>query len=102
MDERDTVERDDETGGDEPDRTTGEILGVARVPGVPAAEGLDREIGTDLSDSEAETESATNRGESHVGTRDVTEGTTGGTGPDTGGAGVLRRGSGATGTDIGK
>lgn len=38
----------------------------------------------------------------HVGSRDVTEGTTGGTGPDTGGTGVFRRGSGATGTDIGR
>lgn len=42
-----------------------------------------------------------NEDRSHVGTRDVTEGTTGGTGPDTGGAGALRKGSGATGTDLG-
>ena len=37
----------------------------------------------------------------HSGTRDVTEGTTGGTGTETGGTRNYRSGTGATGTDIG-
>jgi hypothetical protein len=37
----------------------------------------------------------------HVGARDVTEGTTGGTGTKTGGTRNYRTGSGVTGTDIG-
>jgi hypothetical protein len=37
----------------------------------------------------------------HAGSRDVTEGTTGGTGTEVGGTRNLRTGSGATGTDIG-
>jgi hypothetical protein len=37
----------------------------------------------------------------HSGSRDVTEGTTGGTGAETGGSRNFRSGTGATGTDIG-
>ena len=37
----------------------------------------------------------------HAGTRDVTEGTTGGTGTEVGGSRNFRTGTGATGTDIG-
>jgi hypothetical protein len=37
----------------------------------------------------------------HSGSRDVTEGTTGGTGPEVGGTRNYRTGSGVTGTDIG-
>ena len=37
----------------------------------------------------------------HPGSRDVTEGTTGGTGTEVGGTRNYRQGSGATGTDIG-
>ena len=37
----------------------------------------------------------------HAGSRDVTEGTTGGTGTEVGGTRNLRTGTGATGTDIG-
>ena len=37
----------------------------------------------------------------HSGSRDVTEGTTGGTGTETGGTRNYRQGTGATGTDIG-
>jgi hypothetical protein len=37
----------------------------------------------------------------HSGSRDVTEGTTGGTGTEVGGTRNYRQGSGATGTDIG-
>jgi len=37
----------------------------------------------------------------HPGSRDVTEGTTGGTGAEVGGTRNYRQGSGATGTDIG-
>jgi hypothetical protein len=37
----------------------------------------------------------------HPGSRDVTEGTTGGTGTEVGGTRNLRTGSGATGTDLG-
>ncbi|HXW08617.1 MAG TPA: hypothetical protein VD833_25525 [Vicinamibacterales bacterium] len=37
----------------------------------------------------------------HSGSRDVTEGTTGGTGPEVGGSRNLRTGSGTTGSDIG-
>ena len=37
----------------------------------------------------------------HAGSRDVTEGTTGGTGTEVGGTRNYRQGTGATGTDIG-
>jgi hypothetical protein len=37
----------------------------------------------------------------HAGSRDVTEGTTGGTGAEVGGTRNYRQGTGATGTDIG-
>ena len=37
----------------------------------------------------------------HAGSRDVTEGTTGGTGAEVGGTRNFRQGTGATGTDIG-
>jgi hypothetical protein len=37
----------------------------------------------------------------HAGSRDVSQGTTGGTGAETGGTRNFRQGSGATGTDIG-
>jgi len=77
MDEHNRIPKEEDDPVDQP---TGDVLGADRA--------------ADLDDSH------------HAGSRDVTEGTTGGTGPDTGGAGrgarELTRGSGATGTDIGR
>lgn len=78
------------------DRAVGDVLGLGRV----APDGALRPpSGED--DGDAHQPPLPEERE-HVGSRDVTEGTTGGTGPDTGGTGVFRRGSGATGTDIGR
>jgi hypothetical protein len=78
------------------DRAAGDVLGLGRVKpgglGGPASEEDDGNAHQPPLPEERD----------HVGSRDVTEGTTGGTGPDTGGTGVFRRGSGATGTDIGR
>lgn len=76
------------------DRAAGDVLGLGRVrpTGARRAEEDDGNAHQPPLPDERD----------HVGSRDVTEGTTGGTGPDTGGTGVFRRGSGATGTDIGK
>ena len=81
-------------------RATGEVLGVSRPPVAPPADEFTR-VGSDETDKADVEKEADERGRPHVGSRDVTEGTTGGTGPDTGGSGVFRRGSGATGTDLG-
>ncbi|HSK08247.1 MAG TPA: hypothetical protein VK911_01625 [Vicinamibacterales bacterium] len=87
----------DERRTEEP-KGTGDVLGISRPPVVPAATDEVRPIpegdSTDVNDEE--------RKDSRVGARDLTDGTTGGTGPDTGGTGVYRKGSGATGTDIGR
>ncbi len=82
---------------DEPS-APGDVLGLSRFTPAPAER-------TALREQEDEEENALppdERERGHIGSRDVTEGTTGGTGPDTGGTGVYRKGSGATGTDIGK
>lgn len=100
MDEHrnDDVERPeglpDERDRDEDSKGAGEILGIARSSG--GGETIDRPRASE--DEERRRDDTTRP---HVGSRDVTEGTTGGTTPDTGGSGVYRRGSGATGTDIG-
>lgn len=73
---------------------TGEVLGISRSSG--GGETINRPELPE--DEERRREDGPRR---HVGARDVTEGTTGGTTPDTGGHGVFRRGSGATGTDLG-
>lgn len=102
--ERARIERADEAAGVVEESTVeapGDILGISRVKpgGLPLGERerdvRDREDGTTEGGSEGQNE------RSNVGTRDVTEGAPGGTGPDTGGSGVFRRRSGATGTDIG-
>lgn len=86
--------RDDQDLTDDADRAPGDVLGVSHVP----AEG---NRAADTADDEAHQPPLPEE-RSHVGSRDVTDGTTGGTTPDTGGSGVFRRGSGATGTDIGR
>lgn len=86
------IDRDE---AEEADRAPGDILGLSRVStggGGEAPAGQDDDAHQPPMPEER----------SHVGSRDVTDGTTGGTGPDTGGTGVFRRGSGATGTDIGR
>lgn len=114
MDERDDLVRardraraldshDDERAGDDDAsavKAPGDVLGVSHVrpTGRRDAERDARDLDEETGDGGA----GGPRERSKVGTRDVSEGTTGGTGPDTGGAGVLRKGSGATGTDIGK
>jgi hypothetical protein len=92
-----TDEPADERTGDDDATAAGDILGVSRVTpgGLPA----DRSSDDDVEVRRRREEEAERP---HVGSRDVTEGTTGGTTPDTGGSGVFRRGSGATGTDIGR
>jgi len=94
------VTREADEDAVEPDRTAGEVLGVSHV----------KPEGTLLPRSEDAGEGGGHDSEFDqphgLGSRDVTDGTTGGTNTDAGGAGPgareLRRGSGATGTDIGK
>jgi hypothetical protein len=74
------------------DGKPGDILGIGEVQGTTSSTEQGAAVGTEHV--------------SHSGSRDVTEATTGGTGPDTGGGtaktgtGELRRGSGATGVDL--
>ena len=100
MDRPDERIRDTErhTPSDEAPRS-GEVLGIGDVrPG-----GLDRTGPTHdkTHNREEEAERSHVTGERGSGAGELTGGTTGGTGPDTGGHGVHRRGSGATGTDLG-
>jgi hypothetical protein len=77
----------------------GEVLGISRSGGDHTSdrdEFQEAESGSRDRDTFGD-----ERDRPHAGSRDVTDGTTGGTTPDTGGSGALRRGSGATGTDIG-
>jgi hypothetical protein len=105
---KDTGARDGDTDdvpvADEGDRAVGDVLGVSRV--TPSNVGNSREAPREPIEPGDEEANANQppvpRERTHVGSRDVTDGTTGGTGPDTGGTGVFRRGSGATGTDIGR
>ncbi len=56
----------------------------------------------DHGDNDESMEGGSNKGESkHSGSRNVTEGTTGGTGTEVGGTRNFRQGTGATGGDIG-
>jgi hypothetical protein len=67
-------------------------------------EGQDRVRDTDerRADEKRSKDRGSQQGETqHSGTREVTEGTTGGTGVETGGTRNYRSGGGATGTDIG-
>jgi hypothetical protein len=102
MDQRDDTRDRDRVEDEEPaERVAGDVLGVSRVTPGTGLPGIDRDRNRGEEEGAADAgPSADER--SHVGSRDVTEGTTGGTGPDTGGSGVFRRGSGASGTDIGK
>jgi hypothetical protein len=86
---------------DENAEAAGDILGVSHVEpgGLPGERFRDEEEEEEGARERLDDEEVRRR---RVGSRDVTEGTTGGTGPDTGGSGVHRRGSGATGTDIGR
>jgi hypothetical protein len=88
---KDTDKEEDQA---EADRAVGDVLGLGRVTPDRASEPADDDGNAHQPPLPEERE--------HVGSRDVTEGTTGGTGPDTGGSGVFRRRSGATGTDIGR
>ena len=89
-DERD--ERD--VKDDDVEKAAGDILGVSRVT-------PDDNFGPRADDDGNAHQPPLPEERDHVGSRDLTDGTTGGTGPDTGGHGVHRRGSGATGTDLG-
>jgi len=90
---------------DDLDRMNRGILGD--IDPVPAAR--DRVRGSSHSDDEVSDpdayeplEGGSQHGESqHPGSRDVTEGVTGGTGTETGGTRNYRQGTGATGGDIG-
>lgn len=104
MDEKHPIIEDDTRDTtEEPTAAPGDVLGLSRFqPRERARAPLDRDRG-EANEPPGEANEPPEKDErGHVGSRDVTEGTTGGTGPDTGGTGVFRRRSGATGTDIGK
>jgi len=86
----------------ETDRIQSGILGD--INPVPAAKEHVRGSGPDLNDSDSDESmeggSRHDRTE-HAGSRDVTEGTTGGVGTEVGGTRNYRQGGGATGGDIG-
>ena len=90
------------------ERASGSVLGdINPEPMRPGADSDKRNKNKDVDtewmeedDRRDETGSNRDRAE-HSGSRDVTEGTTGGTGPDAGGSRNYRTGSGVTGTEIG-
>ena len=87
----------------EDDRIQRGILGDI-TPEPSAAPGRERAAGGHENDEELlEPQEGGSRHDDtqHPGSRDVTEGTTGGTGAETGGTRNYRTGTGATGTDIG-
>jgi hypothetical protein len=67
------------------------------LPGDPAGSDEDE----DLESIESMSGGSQHGDSKHAGSRDVTEGVTGGTGTETGGTRNLRQGTGATGGDIG-
>jgi hypothetical protein len=79
------------------------ILGdINPVPSAPRDERMRDETVDDRVENEESMEGGSQHGESrHSGSRDVTEGVTGGLGTETGGTRNFRRGTGATGGDIG-
>lgn len=87
---------------DDLDRTKSGILGD--INPTPAAK--DRVGGSAADDESLENEESMAGGSKHdetehSGSRDVTEGTSGGLSPETGGTSNYRTGSGATGTEVG-
>ncbi len=74
-------------------------------PSEPSGSSIDRERGGDERDNPEADQSMTGGSQQdrtkHAGSRDVTEGTTGGTGTEVGGSRNYRTGTGATGGDIG-
>jgi hypothetical protein len=88
---------------DDVNRTSG-ILGdinptEAAKDHLPGRDGVDTEQGTEAEESMAG--GSKHDQTSHAGSRDVTEGVTGGLGTEVGGTRNYRQGSGATGGDIG-
>jgi len=85
---------------DDLDSTHNKVFGdLEPAPGTK--DHLPGSAGTDADDTET-MDGGSNRGDSkHSGSRDVTEGVTGGTGTETGGTRNYRQGTGATGGDIG-
>ena len=80
-----------------PEQKDSDIESLERpAPGVDD-DTLDDDLELDRPASEASRQDRTQ----HAGSRDVTEGTTGGTGTETGGTRNFRTGTGATGGDIG-
>ncbi|HTK28141.1 MAG TPA: hypothetical protein VL309_01225 [Vicinamibacterales bacterium] len=85
-------------GQDDKHRTHGSILGdINPKPHAPGNEPL----GRDEDVEESMVGGSRHDRSDHAGSRDVTEGVTGGTGTETGGTRNYRQGTGATGTDIG-
>jgi hypothetical protein len=97
FDEKRATDRDERDEAESPREThrPDSILGISDVaPDRPRRSGPD-------AGSTVEDDMAHEPGRPGSGAADLTGGTTGGTGPDTGGHGVHRRGSGATGVDLG-
>ncbi len=82
------------------DRVQGGILGNIRPDPGTTEHVPSRKEHVDENDQSMSGGSQHDRSE-HAGSRDVTEGTTGGLGTETGGTRNYRTGTGATGTDIG-
>jgi hypothetical protein len=75
----------------EPERSTGAVRESSRGVGLEHDDDVERASSGGSNEDRTE----------HSGSRDVTEGTTGGTGAEVGGTRNYRTGSGVTGTDIG-
>ena len=82
------------------DRITGGILGNIR-PDPGTTEHVPSKKEHEESDLESMAGGSRHDRSEHAGSRDVTEGVTGGVGTETGGTRNFRTGTGATGTDIG-
>jgi hypothetical protein len=90
-----------------PDKAEGSVLGDINPEPQPSSTASSKRRSSEVDsernqDDERPDEDGSNRDRTeHAGSRDVTEATTGGTGPDVGGSRNYRTGSGVTGTDIG-
>ena len=86
---------------DEQLKRTGRVLGDTDPEPRPASPQRPEPVSEEEEDPGATSGGSQHDRTRHSGSRDVTEGTTGGLGPETGGTRNYRQGSGATGGDIG-
>ncbi len=100
MTRRDEPDRKDENAATEaPNETTGEVLGISRVPAGPTGEIQHKGSSAGAGDDDGHVMALED--ERDLGARDVTHDGRGQTGPETGGHGATPQRSGSTGTDIG-